>query len=394
MSTPLPNISPTQAAQSSTFIKNPLLQTLFKSNNFQQQKQESRLRLGNAFSNLGLQQQQQHQQQQQQQQPEQDRNRENLVLQARERELIEKTRQIELLLNENNEKERLLLEALREQGKDVSTTSSVVPTFIPSTTTTPAPTTTTTPASTTTFAEFEEEFRNSDNHDVEEESLDDDEFEVEIILQMTRELVEARQKELLQQSEDDEEASQVLTTASTPFQAIMNARQAVIKTMEEGNDRTSPAVWAAVKILADFVDSQDPGLPSDVLQAIIQLTEFLNTEMKTQDTSDKIVSSTSSRPTLPLPTTSTTIKPTTSSSSQTLSPTQLKLREEILKQKLLKQKQINKILASSKNSDEKTKQQPSIKISTSSSKSFPSRINLMDVKVRGNQFSFSTLPIY
>ena len=315
------------------------------------------------------------------------------MLQARERELIEKTRQIELLLNENNEKERLLLEALREQGKDVSTTSSVVPTFIPSTTTTtPAPTTTTT-ASTTTFAEFEEEFRNSDNHDIEEESLDD-EFEVEIILQMTRELVEARQKELLQQSEDDEEASQVLTTASTPFQAIMNARQAVIKTIEEGNDRTSPAVWAAVKILADFVDSQDPGLPSDVLQAIIQLTEFLNTEMKTQDTSDKIVSSTSSRPTLPLPTTSTTIKPTTSSSSQTLSPTQLKLREEILKQKLLKQKQINKILASSKNSDEKTKQQPSIKISTSSSKSFPSRINLMDVKVRGNQFSFSTLPIY
>ena len=42
---------------------------------------------------------------------------------------------------------------------------------------------------------------------------------------------------------------------------------------QEGTERTSPAVWAAVQILADFVASQDPGLPSNVLQSIIQLTE-------------------------------------------------------------------------------------------------------------------------
>ena len=312
--------------------------------------------------------------------------------QARERELIERQRQLNLLLDEKNEKEKLLIDALRERGKD-ATTTPIVPTFIPATTPTTlsTTTTTTTTTSTTTLAtDFEEDFGNADST-----GLENEEFEVEIILQMTRELVEARQKELLQESERSGGASlenipstelqnqKVETSSSrpnTPFEAIMNAREAVIKTMEEGNERTSPAVWAAVKILADFVDSQDPGLPSDVLQAIIQLTEFLNTEMSSQDTRhDKIVSPTTSRPT----------STTTSSSTPQLSATQLKLREEILKQKLLKQKQINKILESSQDKEEKRK--PSIKIS---SKTFPSRINLMDVKLRGNQFSFSTLPIY
>ena len=38
--------------------------------------------------------------------------------------------------------------------------------------------------------------------------------------------------------------------------------------------------------LSDFVDSQQPGIPSDVLIAIIQLTEFLNAEDIKEDGDD------------------------------------------------------------------------------------------------------------
>ena len=91
----------------------------------------------------------------------------------------------------------------------------------------------------------------------------------------------------------------------------------------------------------------------------------------------------------------TTTTPTTSTAPNTaekqeatLSPVQRRLRDRILKQKLLSQKQLKQIISGK--TDKKQTQSQS-KISTSNS--FPSRINLMDVKLRGNQFSFATLPI-
>ena len=88
-------------------------------------------------------------------------------------------------------------------------------------------------------------------------------------------------------------------------------------------------------------------------------------------------------------TTTTSTTPNTAEKQEaTLSPVQRRLRERILKQKLLSQKQLKQIISGK--TDKKQTQSQS-KISTSNS--FPSRINLMDVKLRGNQFSFATLPI-
>ena len=83
---------------------------------------------------------------------------------ALQRELLAKQRQIDSLLNQNNEKERLLIEALRQQGKGIfqtSSTSTTVPTFIPAVTTSPTTTTTTTAESSSSDVEnFDEENRN------------------------------------------------------------------------------------------------------------------------------------------------------------------------------------------------------------------------------------------
>ena len=86
-------------------------------------------------------------------------------------------------------------------------------------------------------------------------------------------------------------------------------------------------------------------------------------------------------------TTTTSTAPNTAEKQEaTLSPVQRRIRDRILKQKLLSQKQLKQII-----SGKTDKKQTQSKISTSNS--FPSRINLMDVKLRGNQFSFATLPI-
>merc|ERR1711936_239851 len=112
---------------------------------------------------------------------------------------------------------------------------------------------------------------------------------------MTRELVEATHKQRDNLTEGRNEFSREIMGNSfeekperpTALEAIMSARNAVLRTMRAGNERTSPAIWAAVQILSDFVDSQQPGIPSDVLLAIIQLTEFLNAE-DTRDGGDDV----------------------------------------------------------------------------------------------------------
>ena len=154
---------------------------------------------------------------------------------ALQRELLAKQSQIDSLLNQNNEKERLLIEALRQQGKGIfqtSSTSTTVPTFIPAVTTSTT-TTTTTEASNSDVENFNEENRNLSDGEFEE--LDDSDFEVEIILEMTRELVEARRNATPAPQEplDTQQTTAAPVPASVaPFEAIMNARAAVIRTME------------------------------------------------------------------------------------------------------------------------------------------------------------------
>ena len=153
---------------------------------------------------------------------------------ALQRELLAKQSQIDSLLNQNNEKERLLIEALRQQGKGVfqTSTSTTVPTFIPAVTTSTT-TTTTTEASNSDVENFNEENRNLSDGEFEE--LDDSDFEVEIILEMTRELVEARRNATPAPQEplDTQQTTAAPVPASVaPFEAIMNARAAVIRTME------------------------------------------------------------------------------------------------------------------------------------------------------------------
>ena len=154
---------------------------------------------------------------------------------ALQRELLAQQRQIDSLLNQNNEKERLLIEALRQQGKGIfQTSSTTVPTFIPAVTTTTTTTTSTTAESSSSDAEnFNEENRNLSDGEFEE--LDDSDFEVEIILEMTRELVEARRNATPSPQDplDTQQTTAAPATASVaPFEAIMNARAAVIRTME------------------------------------------------------------------------------------------------------------------------------------------------------------------
>ena len=306
-----------------------------------------------------------------------------MVLQAREQELFEVKRQKNLLLDQRSEKEKLVIEALIQQGiiQGPKTLNPAVPTFTPTITTTALPTT----RRTTTEAILpdlrllvEEEKRSgvgflSSNDD----SHANDEFEVEIILDMTRELVEAKRQEKIEH-EKAEKAAEPQVPQS--LEAIMRAREAVTKVMEAGSERNSPATWAAVKILSDFVDSQDPGLPSAVLESIIHLTEFLNMKLEKEPQelprSPKKQSAVTSSPLLPAP---------------ALSPTQIKIREQIIRQKLLKQQKLKEIFME-KGSKSLRNEAPMVKITMKNS--FPRRIDLKTEGDDRKQLPFSTLPIY
>ena len=353
ISTPFPSLQPNLADQTGA-IRNPLLQTLFQNTNLQAQTPLP--------SDL------------------------------------QREREIALLLDQRNEKERLLIEALRNQSRQrqgivLSQTTSTTTTTTTTTTTrvtTTLHSTTTPPIYTTTRNEIEE-FRSSafveNNEHQEEENEEEEEFKVEIILEMTRELVEATHKQRENVTQEREEFSGEIIGKSfeekperpTALEAIMSARNAVLRTMRAGNDRTSPAIWAAVKILSDFVDSQQPGIPPDVLLAIIQLTDFLNAEDNTQKEEEP----------------EERFLPRTTTEKQTmLSPNQIRLREKLLKQKIMKQQEINKIIQRAKHNRQPTTPTTTTTRSRSGDGQFPHRISLMDVNLNGQQFSFSTLPIY
>merc|ERR1712037_816749 len=63
--------------------------------------------------------------------------------------------------------------------------------------------------------------------------------------------------------------------------AVSAAARAVEKKRLSGSERSSPAVWAAVKALSEFVDASETregSVPRSILMAIMQLTEFLSKE--------------------------------------------------------------------------------------------------------------------
>ena len=157
--------------------------------------------------------------------------------------------------------------------------------------------------------------------------------------------------------------------------------------LQAGSERNSPAPWAAVKILSDFVDSQDPGLPSTVLESIIHLTEFLN--MKLEEKEQVLPRSEKSHSTVK--SAAAAVPSTPRSQGPTLSPTQMRIREHILKQKLLKQKKLKEIFME-KGSKTQRNEAPRVKITMKNS--FPARIDLRTEAEDGQQLPFSTLPIY
>ena len=303
-------------------------------------------------------------------------SRESLILQAREQELLEVNRQKNLLLDQKSEKERLVIEALIQQGIIQGPKDPAVPTFTPTTTTAlPVTRRTTTEAILPDLRLLGEEEKSSEKDYVSSKD-DNDEFEVEIILDMTRELVEAKRQEKIE-LENAEKVQEPQVPQS--LEAIIRAREAVTKVMEAGSERNSPATWAAVKILSDFVDSQDPGLPSAVLESIIHLTDFLNMKLEEEPKelprSPKKQSAVTSSPGSPAP---------------ALSPTQMRIREQILRQKLLKQMKLKEIFM--EKGETQRNEAPRVKITMKNS--FPTRIDLKTEGADGKQLPFSTLPIY
>ena len=309
------------------------------------------------------------------------------MLAAREQEQLEEQRQRNLLLGQRSEKERLVIEALIHHGiiQGPSDPDSAVPTFIPTTTPTSVPTTsrTTTEAVLPDLRLASEKDKSSGD-----EFIKDDEFEVEIILDMTRELVEAKRQEKIALEIAEQAEEVIISQPRVPesLEAIMRAREAVTRVMEAGRERNSPATWAAVKILSDFVDSQDPGLPSAVLESIIHLTEFL--DMKVEKEAE-VLPRTAIKQQLPMKSAVTEAQP--SPAAPTLSPTQMRIREQILKQKLLKQKKLKEIFMDNGSKIQRN-ESPMVKITMK--KSFPTRIDLKTEGTDENQFPFSTLPIY
>ena len=104
---------------------------------------------------------------------------------------------------------------------------------------------------------------------------------------------------------------------------IANARTAVDKRKSLARSRSSPEVWAAVRILSEFVTNSDTEVrvPDNILTAIILLTEFLD-----EDTEDELIVKD------PVPI------------IQKLGPAQQKIKAKILADRQIERNRISEIL--------------------------------------------------
>ena len=159
---------------------------------------------------------------------------------------------------------------------------------------------------------------------------------------------------------------------------IGRAEAAVQRRKAAGSEKSSPAIWAAVKALTQFVEGQedrDREVPQDIIMAIIQLTNFLDKE---------------------------------EGPVQTLSASQQRLRDQILKQRQQQEQEIANILnAETVESFMRTEQATTTPSSFEFKKvvtsiPFPPRVQVDQVQLQdtmfggdsmGSAFSFSTLPV-
>jgi len=163
------------------------------------------------------------------------------------------------------------------------------------------------------------------------------------------------------------------------------AKAAVQRIRTTGGEKSSPAVWAAVKALSQFVSGQadkERDVPQDILMAIIQLTDFLDADRDPEN-----------------------------ERKQNISAQQKRLREQILRQRQQKEQEIANILnaetvESFMQKEQPTTTPPSFEVKKVGAQDpFPDRITVENRKQEagqssqlsggnvGNQFAFSTLPV-
>ena len=105
--------------------------------------------------------------------------------------------------------------------------------------------------------------------------------------------------------------------------ALANAKAAVDKRKSVSRSRSSPEVWAAVRILSEFVTTdREVSIPDNILTAIILLTDFLD-----EDSKDEPVEVESPLPVI-----------------QKLSPAQQKIKARILSDRQNQRNRISEIL--------------------------------------------------
>ena len=140
---------------------------------------------------------------------------------------------------------------------------------------------------------------------------------------------------------------------------------------KSGTDRFSPAVWVAVKALSEFVETYEKNnnkhdVPANIIDAIIELTSFLNMVASMTDAS-------------PL----------------SLSPGQTRLKELFMRQKEQRRKQIETILKI-ETSDPKADKGTTDNVTEKSSSEqvlLVSEQNVQEIDNISNAFNFQTLPV-
>ena len=205
-------------------------------------------------------------------------------------------------------------------------------------------------------------------------------------------------------------------------EAVERARTAVQRRISTGSDKSSPAVWAAVNALTQFVEGpkvSDKDVPEDIFRAIIQLTNFLDTDkgigeekaesltaqqerLRTQILKQKQQQQQEIENILKAEAVTAFMK----EEKKAVSVQQQILRDQILRQKLKQEEEIENILSAEAASKEENKSVTSSMFVVDKDKTrllFPARIEIPREQDRieddrsrvtgGPSFAFSTLPV-
>ena len=205
-------------------------------------------------------------------------------------------------------------------------------------------------------------------------------------------------------------------------EAVERARTAVQRRISTGRDKSSPAVWAAVNALTQFVEGpkvSDKDVPEVIFRAIIQLTNFLDTDkgigeekaesltaqqerLRTQILKQKQQQQQEIENILKAEAVTAFMK----EEKKAVSVQQQILRDQILRQKLKQEEEIENILSAEAVSKEENKSETSSIFVVDKDKTrllFPARIEIPREQDRieddrsrvtgGPSFAFSTLPV-